>query len=1509
MSLERGGKADKYGNEYENRYLANLLLRVANEKLASVMVEPIDELSNSFEYTAEGIDGSKQYYQCKSSNGQLASWTVSSLQKHDVLNRIKKILSRETNAQYYFITSIPCNEMYEICKRARSCNNPAYFKDSVTTNEKMRTWYNEIERIFGTNEETLIFYLSRCYFELYPFTEQEIILFEDNIDSHFTGDPRSARILLEHYVNGTEQYGVKITTKDVIDYLANDKHYLRVNIHDDHILQKIEDINNNYWKDSPRVNNKWLHRAITDEAIQKLQDGCSLVIHGKAGAGKSGCLQEIRDYLSKNNILFLSIKLDMHVPVGSADEYGKSLGLLQSPVFSLLNLAAGKECVLILDQLDSIRWTNAHSNIAFAVCKELISQAKTARKNLNSKLSIVFATRTYDMEYDPSLKQLFDDDSEIFRWEKIQVDYFSDSEVAELIGDDYNSFSSRLKKLLRMPSSLYIWSRLTDNHKSFSSANDLIGYWWEEILSNCEKAGIDRNNTEKCKNTIVSYMKNRSTLTLSKHLFESEKNIIDKLVSCGILQAQNDIFSFVHQSIFDYFICQNILAQLFSTQNNLPDIIEAYDNQTPHVRYQIQSVLQLLIDIDMQMFINQSILILESSSIHDYIKCCVFEIIGQYEEPNKKLFSFIDKYYQTTKWKEYIYQIVFYGHPIFVKHYATQTNNWLEDKPRVLLNSIADKDSLFVSQVLCQYITSEENAKTVYNTLPHNISNEAKQSFALRLEILNQYPELLDEYFSVYDLINQRSQRALDLIAIIIKKYATTKFNRIHIGMDKEVDKYIKTHCKAITKKIFPLICEATKNYHPCWPNNYICKEYEDWIKSFHRESVIREIVEMVKDALCELANSSSEDFCNLLNSIKEPLSGIGHEMIMASFLYLPETYSDLCINWLLTDFDQRVFVFSSDISDFLAITKSIIKKHTRHCSIENFRRLEHIIYYWKDNKEEIKHMIRKKHELQAQGYYMDNYPYWGFMQKTLLPCMDYNRLSDKSKDLLSVLTRNKAILTPHYFFISSTGPAKYVVSPIEEKTDKLTDNNWLEIIAKPIEKMTGHMRGKETDLNYIESSHMSFSTAMGNQAKREPLRFVNLAFQFPDNCYPGYISHIFYAIKPNKDAEEVPKDIICELIRKYMYRQSTEITFAILRTIEDRAEYNWPNDILKFVVDMALSHPDPDSSNSPWSNKDIKYVSEESLSNWSFNCVRGSAIQTIGKLLWYHREKESFFRKSIQKASKDNNPAVRLSVLSCVLPYYNYDNAFAEKIYRILISQDSRILASRGSLQLLVLLIKSNQSWYWKKIDEAINSRIEDLPEEIAGLYCQIAIVKHNYNRIKKLLDYHLSTKQHEEICKRAIWLMSDIEYHDVCKQIIQKVIENSKDPISGLSLLFYENRISMEKDSDFLISIIDSLQGEQIMHSFLRFINESDSDICLYGVLLQRISKKISMNPKRWEHGYWIDDYIECVLQLYDKGCDRPDIRSICLDILDKLYISNPQGRKSLSDILDDNYDRVKN
>lgn len=139
------------------------------------------------------------------------------------------------------------------------------------------------------------------------------------------------------------------------------------------------------------------------------------------------------------------------------------MGLTQSPVYCLHNISSGNNCVLILDQLDALRWTSQHSISALAICKELISQAKLLNKNDNGHISLVLVSRTFDLENDSGIKSLFSENDLNNMWSKIEINTLSESDVANVLGDEYYTLSHKLKNLLLTPSSLYIWNALIDH--------------------------------------------------------------------------------------------------------------------------------------------------------------------------------------------------------------------------------------------------------------------------------------------------------------------------------------------------------------------------------------------------------------------------------------------------------------------------------------------------------------------------------------------------------------------------------------------------------------------------------------------------------------------------------------------------------------------------------------------------------------------------------------------------------------------------------------------------------------------------------------------------------------------------------------------------------------------------------------------------------------------------------------------------------------------------------------
>lgn len=256
------------------------------------------------------------------------------------------------------------------------------------------------------------------------------------------------------------------------------------------IYQTLQTLNNTYYGRFHAIHDTLLHRTATDALISEIKLGPSVIVHGKAGMGKSGCLQELINYCRENQILYVAVKLDRNIPSENAIHFGQQLGLPDTLVSCMNDIAAGKDCVIILDQLDALRWSNIHSGDAISICKELISEAERLNQQNSNQIALVFASRTFDLENDRNLRELFDvSNSEQLSttWRKLEVGPFSEQEILEIIGESYRHLSNRLKELLHTPSSLYVWSKLDRkrNMSNIATVFDLMTEWWKEIVDQC----------------------------------------------------------------------------------------------------------------------------------------------------------------------------------------------------------------------------------------------------------------------------------------------------------------------------------------------------------------------------------------------------------------------------------------------------------------------------------------------------------------------------------------------------------------------------------------------------------------------------------------------------------------------------------------------------------------------------------------------------------------------------------------------------------------------------------------------------------------------------------------------------------------------------------------------------------------------------------------------------------------------------------------------------------------
>lgn len=562
MSLEVGGRSDKYGNEYENQYLVRLLLRVVSGHLKHVIVEPLGEDKDSVEYITTNKNNINWYYQCKASNTTHEHWTIYDLSLHDVFNRSKKIIQKNSNNRYVFVSPLNYGELPELCKRTRTNSSFSDFLNYQLNNEKIKKCFNDCAKYchLDLNDDSqcseLIDILSKCFFETSPNGIENTTDLNERVGMYFTGNANSACCVLQDFVNASGTYGVPITADQILSIMSHNGFYMRNNLYSDNTLIRINELNDLFFSAFHPIKGKLIHRAETEDVINSIKLGKSVVLHGKAGTGKSGCVQEVIEELKKEGTLFLAIKLDKKIPSISADSYGKELGLLQSPVYCLHNISACKSCVLILDQLDSLRWTNQHSASALDICKEFISQVKHLNKIDDGKISILFVCRTFDLENDAGLRHLFfENEKETISWNKIQVGTLAHEDVEQIIGSNLSGFSMKLKSLLQVPSSLYIWT-LLENHtsaQSFTTPFQLMEGWWIQIQNNCEKIGLNIERVTKVKDLIVDQMESSSLLALPEQLFLDYSTELQALISSGMLIKNNSKISFTHQSFLDYF--------------------------------------------------------------------------------------------------------------------------------------------------------------------------------------------------------------------------------------------------------------------------------------------------------------------------------------------------------------------------------------------------------------------------------------------------------------------------------------------------------------------------------------------------------------------------------------------------------------------------------------------------------------------------------------------------------------------------------------------------------------------------------------------------------------------------------------------------------------------------------------------------------------------------------------------------------------------------------------------
>ena len=1512
MSLEPGGRTDKHGNEYENRYLAELLLRIVSGKLSSIIVEPLGEDHDSVEFVTESAKGERYYYQCKASNNTKNNWSPSDLKKYDVFLRSKTILGKSEDNRYVFISPLSYGELSELCKRARTDLNSGELYKYQLTNKKIKGVFHECALFYGlsaSNPEELIQIhdlLSRTYYETVSFDDEALSRLEEHASLYFSGNASHTLTLLKDYVNTKDLYGNRIVASDIINYMKKNEVHLRCHLLTDNINAAIAELNELFDTSFTPIKGRLIHRKATDEIMNAIDMQQSIILHGKAGTGKSGCIQEVVQCLKAEGIPYLALKLDKQIPRKSPDNYGKDLNLGQSPVYCLSHIAGKKQCVFVIDQLDSVRWMSQHSANALEICKMMIRQAETLNRYEGARITVLLISRTFDLETDAGLQSLAETKCDHYlSWQKIQINEFTDEEVRSFIGSAYDTYPQKLQILLKTPSTLYIWSKL-EKEADITSAvttQELMQKWWNQILDRCTKSEIGKDRIPRLKDKIVSAMNKSSLLSLPSSLFSDDTIEIEKLISEGLLLQNGNKLSFTHQSFFDYFATDEMMRQIYRG-DSIVDIIGEHNDQTPFIRYRFTSTLQQLADTEESLFTDVARQIIESSSVRFYFKFAVPEIAGQQKEPSADLLNLVYTLFRQKEWHDAVLRMVYYGHLPYILDLDKRSHfSQLRDESIGLLHSVyALSPDFVIGKINDREIQSLTDARRIYQAFSPDLSCDTPQAHRFRLALIERYPELYNNVWGLHQLAKSKSPYLIAYLRSMVEHIDSVD-DHAFLSEKSTYEAYAKCCYREMIEEALPTVVAATSQFLPSDdPSIRFNDSFKNWIPLQHHRHFARTIVEMLKAAMTSFYQNEPKNCIDYINGYSDEKSVVLYEVFSFAVLSMDTTDSDFAIQWLCDDPQNHLFIYTGRQDDFLALAKAVIAKHSPSCSAKVFHTLESIVYHWKEPVEKMVCIYQKRIEIKKE-FDPVYYAYWGMLQKELLPHMDPSRLSKESKDLLRVLDRNEWIRVPFYNCGISSMGAGGVASPVDQKLSLISDSTWLRIIATPVEKMGNHFSHIKIDGNYIEANHRSFANSLSREAQREPERFAELALRFPEGCPDEYITGVLNAIhRPDDSADAVRIETMLSVIERFKDSDNPHIIQEIMGIIERYAREEWPDDIISYVCDTAMRSVSEEAVQSSFESPDMLSDTIDSLLTDVINSVPGCTLIATGKLLENHPELFEKFVPVIDILRHSDDDVVRYALTYCLFPLFHINSGYSLALFRELLSRDVRILGFYGAWSLILEDHENCGSFYAEKLSKAAVSNIDEIKNEAARLLCAYTVF-FDQTLLPDLCSDSYTKQQVEEICRQAISSFDKEMFHDISRDILLYFIKAYDNEIYEMNRLFKDKRINIYRDKDFLKELMASKQAQRISYPFLEYIKEQDMDLTVYLDILREISKNALQDRTDWRTIDIIDRLTVIVLRILDKNRYNRSIKQICLDIWDNIFQSCFEQVKPLTELLDTN------
>ncbi|MFB9154434.1 hypothetical protein ACFFUS_13975 [Vibrio gallaecicus] len=1544
MALEAGGYAEKLGNRYESNWIAYQLLRLLQEKTSYVTVEPIGDDEVGVDLVIGNNDGSHEHHQCKASSSNDEYWNLSKLHSTKILKNANFQINRGAT-EFHLVSPLSSRIISDLCESALNSNAiPIDFLEHQVKQSKDREkCFNSLCGYLGLSlnlEEDLrkaMLFLQRFKIVRYDLNKHSQDELEDKASSLFIGSSSKLVQYLKSYPAEYNKLRNKITANQLLSDLTKAGFVARSLPEDERVLSVVENLSKEFEESIQPflICNELIKRKELDNIINSLEENPVTLVRAEAGVGKSSLLLELHHHLRNKGAISVPVRLDRRNPVDNLDAYGRALGFPYSPPFSLSAISKHNKVVIILDQLDAIRWTGSHSNVALHICQDLIRQTIALRKE-GADISIVLASRDFELNEDIALSSWLNSISDSLH--EVKLSTLSEEKVVELISpfETYSQLSSVKKEILKIPLWLGIYLTIahrTQNAPSFNNKLELVKNFWDDRLSQIHAHHLSIDEAEQLIDKLVGLMMKQGSLSVSLNSIRvGSRRTLEVLMSVGVLTSQEQRISFRHQALYDYQVGSKLYRAGSDSSEKLLYELGGYSNQTLDKREHLRYALNMLLEANQKYYCSSIDAVLFSDNVRFHLKFLALNSLKDLKVIKAPARKLIDKLVRDSELIQKFTSTTCFKNPEIVEclcekgilgAWLNSSDEKLIDTSISLLSSISELKPALVVATLRPYVDRSDSwNQKVCSSLCWAIEDDSDDMFDLRLELIQKGCSV--NYIDWRNLSKKRPYQALSLIEALLSHYREVICKDSYSYEIREHRKITQSENWSLTElEDMWVVAEQV-------PEEVLTRllrnitdiaesegEHESVLTWLHKDKAddyeIDHNLTFCMFQLIEKAGENLQTDSGILYELIKPYLAIKNpvtvNLVARLLLNLSPEYADTVIDWILRRPNSHLSCGNTRLEPVWILPGKLISKFSKSCSNGHFTKLEESITRLKSdmNIEQIKRIL----ETRRRG---SDYSYWGSAQYFLLPKLDQHRISTATAQLITVLER-KFINYSTFDFCSNYQITGGIITSPLPIGNKLSNKSWSKLILSPEKPSIGRnwkQVGKEV---MSESTITQFSRTLEDSVCNEPSRFANLALLLPQNIDPRYITAFFRGIadsskeKAHKDYKEDWSQCSNTLLEKVIEhfpqnececeRERSLVKLLSCRSLTSDTK------TLNLLLNLARNSRDPEFNKlNVWSSDKghtTDVASAKSLMDNSINCVRGQAYHAIAKIFFKNESLANENRYLVNHAIADKHPAVKMSALELILPYLNYDSPFAHSKFIELCTKDIRVTGAYGANYFFNQGFESTYvNEYVKLVLRMLGSQYLDINKEAARqIYARWFfndLFKHELTLVLR------GDKELRSGCASVLsQFLREDKYHDRIGKIESSYItllnDEDKDVLQQIGNCVQHDSYWKKHNSTFLFS--ELVKSKAAKHSIYQIFKKLESfPGMLTGIsesLLDLVKNivKVDQNDEFFKHRHLHirESSLLSVLQrLYDEASEDEDDEAIstCLDIWDELLNS---------------------